>query len=277
MTLLIIDGDVLAYHSCPSRYPKVKELGPDGKPVKITFTPEQDRKYLEMCWNTFQRKLQNLLETFFASDYLLTVKGDGNFRDLVYPLEFVEGIDKPVSGYKANRWKPDGASNKVVPSLRRLAVMELDAVQASGREADDLIRIWATQAAEAGDPFVICTIDKDMYCIPGTHYHLGEKTTKEVSVAEARRHYYQQLLKGDPIDNIPGIPGMGNAFAAKALAGASTEEEFQEIVVEKYMAAYGDGWGDQLLSNGKLIHLQRHEHDYFCYRDWPVAKELYGV
>jgi hypothetical protein len=58
------------------------------------------------------------------------------------------------------------------------------------------------------------------------------------------------------------------------LADLTTEEEFQEAVVAAYIAAYDDEWYEYLLSNGKMIYLQKDPSDYFKISDWPVVKSL---
>jgi 5'-3' exonuclease len=97
----------------------------------------------------------------------------------------------------------------------------------------------------------------------------------EISTEDAMRHYYQQLLKGDPTDNIPGVPRIGDVKAARILSECKIESEFQEKVVEQYLIAYGeDKWKDYLLSNAKMIHLQKHKDDYFSFSSWPIVQEL---
>jgi 5'-3' exonuclease len=271
MTLLIIDGDVLAYQACKSRWEKKARIEGDtsfvqldasGNRVALEYTREEDREYLEESWENFQKDLQNLLDKFFATEYLMAVKGPDNFRNLMYPE------------YKLNRHADPTKQNKFVPTLRRLAAKQDLAIESVGREADDLIRMWAVQAREAGDDYIICSIDKDLKCIPGKHYNMKHDRLYEVTEAEAMRHYYEQMLKGDPTDNIPGVPRVGEVKASRILALCQTEAEFQEQVVEQYMIAYGDDWRDYLLSNAKMIHLQRHEADYFNFNDWPIIKEL---
>jgi 5'-3' exonuclease len=161
-----------------------------------------------------------------------------------------------------------------VPALRKLAVKSELAIPAVGCEADDLMRTWAGQVERAGHEYIICSIDKDLLCIPGKHYRMREKKLITVSHEEAMRHYYEQLLKGDGVDNIPGIPGIGVVKATKILKDCKNEGEFQETVVGQYLASYGDDWYSHLLSNAKLIHLQHHPDDYFSFENWPVVKEL---
>ncbi len=271
MTIAIIDGDVLCYQACKPRWEKsskVKDgqtfisLDDDGKRVPIEYTKDEDRKYLEDSWDNLQKDLQNLLDVTYCTDYIMAVKGDDNYRYLMYPE------------YKLNRHADPTKQNTFVPILRKLAVKSELAIEATGREADDLIRIWAEQAREAGDDYIICSIDKDLKCIPGKHWLMHKKELLVVSEEEAQRHYYEQLLKGDPTDNIPGVPRVGEVKATKILADYSTEEEFQEQVVGAYIIAYGDDWRDYLLSNGKMIHLQKTPDDYFNFQNWPVVQSL---
>lgn len=275
--IAIIDGDVLCYQACIPRWEKKARLqdgfnyislDEHGKKIPIEYTKEDDREYLEQSWERFKKDLQDLLDTVFCTEYLMAVKGPGNYRNILYPE------------YKLNRHADPSKQNLFVPVLRKLAVHEDLAIESDGREADDLMRIWAEQAREAGDDYVICSIDKDLKCIPGKHYlmHKDKKHLITVSKEEALRHYYEQLLKGDPTDNIPGVPRVGDVKATKILAPFSTEAEFQEKVVEQYLTAYGENlWKDYLLSNAKMIHLQKHSKDYFSFDNWPLVRELaYG-
>jgi 5'-3' exonuclease len=269
--LAIIDGDVLAYQACKNRYDRNKAgfTSIDGKleKVEVTYTAEENAEYLMVCWETFQKDLQELLDKVYCTDFIMAVRGDDNFRDEMYPL------------YKHNRHKDPSKMNPFVPSLRQLAVYHELAVYAHGREADDLIRIWAEQARAVGQEYVICSIDKDLRCIPGVHYIMHYKEEKkgiiEVSEDTALRFYYEQMLMGDPTDHIPGVPGLGPKNAAKMIAQCATEAEMQEMVVAQYFAAYGaEGFWSHFLSNAKMIHIQKHERDYFTHKDWPILMEL---
>lgn len=271
MTIAIIDGDVLCYQACKPRWEKKAkiqdgvsfvQLDDDGKRIPLEWTKEEDRVYLEESWENFQKDLRNLLDSVYCDEYLMAVKGPNNFRNLLYPE------------YKLNRHADPNKQNLFVPVLRKLAVAQDFATEAIGREADDLMRIWAEQALEANDDYIICSIDKDLKCIPGKHYLMHKKELITISKEQATRHYYEQLLKGDPTDNIPGVPRVGEVKACKILESFNTELEFQEQVVDQYIRAYQDQWYEYLMSNGKMIYLQKTESDYFTCKDWPVVKDL---
>jgi 5'-3' exonuclease len=273
--LAIIDGDVLAYQACRTRWNQkarqiddtiLVELDAEGKKVPAVFTEEEDALYLRQSWDNFVSDVQDLLDKLYCTEYLMAVKGENNYRDQLYPL------------YKANRHTDPKYHNKFVPFIRQLAVFEGLAVPSHGREADDLVRIWAEEARSAGKEFIVCSIDKDLRCIPGehfiTHYDPAKQLQVTVTPEEARRFYYQQLIQGDPVDNIPGIPGVGKVKAAKMVADCDDETELQEIVVSQYIMAYGDEWYDYFVSNAKMIHIQTRLDDYFDCRNWPIIKEL---
>jgi 5'-3' exonuclease len=273
MPLLIIDGDVLCYQACKARWqdkvPKVNGepvilLDQEGKRVALEYTKEEDAKYLEQCLDNVKKDFQMLCEKFFTNQFLLAVKGPNNFRNDLY------------HAYKMNRHADPNKQNAFVPVLRKLLVHEEIGVESDGREADDLMRIWAEEARKYGIDYIICSIDKDLKCIPGKHYNMKKAEIFEISEEEACRHFYEQLLKGDPTDNIPGIPRVGDVKARKILAPYNTEEEFQEQVVEQYMLAYGDEWREYLLANGKMVYLQKDLNDYFCIGDWPLVKFIDG-
>ena len=270
--LAIIDGDVLAYQACRTRFSddfdhvsgfEVVHLDEDGDKE---FTTESDLRYLEECWENFKGDLDLLTSKLYCDDYLMAVKGDDNFRNIMYP------------DYKMNRHADPKKQNKFVPMLRKRAIEEGYAIPSDGREADDLLRIWAEECESAQVDYIVCSIDKDLRCIPGRHYIMHfipeKQVVIDVSKREAMQHYYEQLLKGDPTDNIPGVPRVGEVKAKKFIAACLNEQEMQETVVEQYLIAYGDDWYSYFLSNAKMIHLQRYWEDYFTCEHWPIIQEL---
>ena len=270
--LLIVDGDVSCHLACKTRWQdKAKNnvvyihLDENGNKLPLEFTTEEDERYFDASWNNFENSLKEDMEATWCDSYIMAMKSDLNFRDDLY------------CDYKLSRKNVQATKlrNLFVPAVRGKAVIEGMAVRAVGREADDLVRIWAEQCMVAGIDFVVCSNDKDLKCIPGKHYNPKKRDgVTYVTEEEGIRHFYEQLLKGDPTDQIPGLPGVGNVYAKKFLAGHSTEEEFQEEVVSRYIDAFGNDWYSTLLINGKLLHIQRTVNDYFCFDNWPVVKEL---
>ena len=266
--LALIDGDVIAHRSCETRSIGIPPAGIDTL-VYITdpkereeVSAERDSEFLNKAWGKFVVELESILKYTWAEEFLMAVKHPENFRKDMFPE------------YKIGRHKDPSKMNRFVPMIRRLAVEEGLAIYAVGREADDLLRFWANQAVRANEDFVIASIDKDLKCIPGTHYNPRTAELIQVSQLEATRLFYKQLLMGDQSDSIPGLPRVGPVKADKVLAGLDTEEEMQAAVVFMYQDVMGDSWFDWLLSNGKMLHIQHHEHDWFQCSEWDVVQQL---
>jgi 5'-3' exonuclease len=274
--IAIVDGDVLCYLSfeprwnfiCDEQGNFIKEWNPETEKIEKktkSYTKEEDAQYLRETWERFKKKLNELIDKLYCTDFIMAVQGDGNFRVDLFDL-YKQTLTRTSS-------KPSEMS-KYVPVLRQLAVAEDLAIPSDGREADDYIRIWAAESQKAGIDFVIASNDKDLLCIPGIHYNIKTDIVLEISEDQALRIYYEQLLQGDQTDNIPGIPGIGPVKAAKLLKDCITINDFQEKVVETYIKSFGTNWKQHLLANGKLIHIQRHENDWFDLKDWKVIQDM---
>jgi 5'-3' exonuclease len=269
--IAIIDGDCLCYRSFEPRWNynttpdgnNLIELDADGNKKQKEYTKEEDAAYFKKAYDTLKYNIGEMSERFFCKDFLMAVQGKNNFRYNIFPE------------YKAKRpnHRP-GEVSRFVPKLRELMVLEGLAIPSFQCEADDLIRIWAEECMAIGQDFIIITLDKDLQCIPGKHFVIHKNTVIDVSEQQARYNYYYQLIVGDQIDNIPGIPKVGPKKAEKILEGCTTEDDFQEAVVGAYVDKLGDMWREYLLSNGKLIHLKRHVDDYFDLLDWPIARAM---
>ncbi|HSK97591.1 MAG TPA: DNA polymerase I, partial [Euzebyales bacterium] len=99
-----------------------------------------------------------------------------------------------------------------------------------GVEADDLIASYTTAAVEAGMQVLIVTGDRDVFQLVDDHVRVlytrrGISDTVIMDAAAVEERYgveparYPMLaaLRGDPSDNIPGVPGVGDKTAAKLL------------------------------------------------------------
>ncbi len=100
-----------------------------------------------------------------------------------------------------------------------------------GYEADDLLGALAQQAVAQGVEVVILTGDLDLLQLVGPHVSVlvprrGVSDTVLYDEAAVRERYGltpaqlvdYKALRGDPSDNIPGVPGIGDKTAAKLVA-----------------------------------------------------------
>lgn len=188
-----------------------------------------------ICILRCDKLMQDILYLTDASEYKAFLSGKGNFRYELYPE------------YKANR------KDTIDPKYRQLCkdflIKEWNAITVDGHEADDALGYSQTQDT------IICSIDKDLLQIPGAHFNWVKNIHSEQTYLEGMRHFYEQLLKGDATDNIPGLQGIGEKKAKKHLQFCETEEEMYETC----RGLYKDD--DLMHLYGKLLWIWRKEGD----------------
>ncbi|WP_104041259.1 DNA polymerase I [Vibrio hyugaensis] len=155
----------------------------------------------------------------FASDRIAVVfdaKGK-TFRDDMYPE------------YKANRPPmPDDLRCQIEPLHNVIRAMGLPLICIPGVEADDVIGTLAYQASQQGMPVLISTGDKDMAQLVDDNVTLINTMTNVVMDREGVIEKFgippeliidYLALMGDKVDNIPGVPGVGDKTATALLQG----------------------------------------------------------
>ncbi|GAL25140.1 DNA polymerase I [Vibrio variabilis] len=155
----------------------------------------------------------------FASDRIAVVfdaKGK-TFRDDMYPE------------YKANRPPmPDDLRCQIEPLHNVIRAMGLPLICVPGVEADDVIGTLAHEASKAGMPVLISTGDKDMAQLVDDNVTLINTMTNVVMDREGVVEKFgippeliidYLALMGDKVDNIPGVPGVGDKTATALLQG----------------------------------------------------------
>lgn len=154
-------------------------------------------------------------------DYLVVAEDLGKtFRHELY------------ADYKGTRKELDADLRCQFPYIKEFyESLGAQVIGVAGYEADDVIGTMARQAQEAGLSVCVVTGDKDAFqlveegvCI----YYTRRGITDLVRVTDAylREKYGLtpaqwadfKALRGDPSDNIPGIPGIGEKTATKLLA-----------------------------------------------------------
>lgn len=141
----------------------------------------------------------------------------GTFRDAMF------------AEYKANRPSmPDDLRVQVEPLHASVRALGYPLLCVEGVEADDVIGTLARSSATAGRPVIISTGDKDMAQLVDGHVTLVNTMTGSVmDVAGVHEkfgvgpeHIIDFLaLMGDKVDNIPGVPGVGEKTAVGLLTG----------------------------------------------------------
>ncbi|PSS57222.1 DNA polymerase I [Pseudomonas sp. BBP2017] len=141
----------------------------------------------------------------------------GTFRDAMF------------AEYKANRPSmPDDLRVQVEPLHASVRALGYPLLCVEGVEADDVIGTLARSSAAAGRPVIISTGDKDMAQLVDGHITLVNTMTGTVldvpgvheKFGVGPEHIIDFLaLMGDKVDNIPGVPGVGEKTAMGLLTG----------------------------------------------------------
>ena len=131
--------------------------------------------------------------------------------------------------YKANRPPmPDELRSQIEPLHNIIKAMGLPVIVESGVEADDVIGTLAKHATEKGIETLISTGDKDMAQLVNEHVTLINTMTNQIMDVEGVNTKFGippelvidfLALKGDKVDNIPGVPGVGDKSAQALLNG----------------------------------------------------------
>lgn len=162
--------------------------------------------------------LRSLVKDYQPTHMAVVFDAKGKtFRDDIY------------AEYKANRPPmPDELRSQIEPLHTIVKAMGFPMIVEPGVEADDVIGTLARQATEQGIPCVISTGDKDMAQLVSEHVTLINtmtRTTMDLDGVVEKFGVPAELiidylaLKGDKVDNIPGVPGVGDKSAVAMLVG----------------------------------------------------------
>lgn len=212
----LIDGDVLRY--------EIGAVGDIEGPKDFDFVAE-----------VLDGRIRDICEAVNAGhDPVIFLTGSWNFRDAI-------ATSRPYKGTRKNE-KPYHFKNITTYMYNQYEVRMQD-----GLEADDLMAIEQTK--NPGE-VVVCTRDKDLRQVPGWHYgwecgaqrefslqwvdpngylilDISKKTPKLRGVGEI--FFYSQVLTGDSVDNIPGLPGCGPVKAYDVLTEPGPWSHFEKV------------------------------------------------
>ncbi|MEU0477368.1 DNA polymerase I [Streptomyces olivaceus] len=245
--LMLMDGHSLAYRAFFA-LPAENFTTATGQPTNAIYG------FASMLANT----LRDEAPTHFAVAFDVSRK---TWRS----AEFTE--------YKANRSKtPDEFKGQVELIGELLDSMNVTRFAVEGFEADDVIATLATQAEAEGFDVLIVTGDRDSFQLVSEHTTVlyptkgvseltrftPEKVFEKYGLTPAQYPDFA-ALRGDPSDNLPGIPGVGEKTAAKWINQFGSFAELVERVDEVKGKA-GQNLRDHLESvklNRRLTELER--------------------
>lgn len=249
--ILLIDADILTYEI----------------PFAAEYVDDEGNKQVrdfDFVVESVERFIEYLCLRLNCNSFKLFLTGDGNFREEI-------AVSKKYKGER--KAKPFHHT-----ATRHHLVMNYDALVVDGMEADDMLGIVQCEMMNLGMVSVICSRDKDLKQITGYHYtwpvgfqkesliyatELGELTLAEGKKKKltgcGMKWFYAQLIMGDRVDNIPGLPKMGDVAAHLALKDCTDEREMWSKVREMYHAkGYDDAY---LMEQAHLLWMCRDLHE----------------
>jgi DNA polymerase-1 len=217
-TLLLIDVYALVYRAFFALPPLT---APDGRPVNAVYGFER----------MLNRVLNDEKPTHVIAAWDAGIPAE---RMALYPE------------YKANRAEtPDDLRSQFALVRRALAAYGIPIVEVEGEEADDAIATLTTRASADGLRTIVVSGDLDLLQLVDDHVTVvvtrrGISDMARYDEAAVRERYGlspSQLpdyrgLKGDPSDNLPGVPGIGEKTAARLIAQYGTLDHLLEHTAE---------------------------------------------
>jgi len=181
------------------------------------------------------------------------------------------------AAYKSNRAEmPDELASQLPWIMRVCEVFRVPIINVPGYEADDVIGTLAVRAAERGIQAVIVSNDKDMcqlvrdpliVCLRQNPQNVKRREPVppvewcDEAWVKARFGVPPEKipdllgLMGDPIDNIPGAPGIGAKGAVQILEQFGSIENalahWEQVKNKRYREALRD-YADQILQSRQL-------------------------
>ncbi|MEA2827239.1 MAG: polymerase [Actinomycetota bacterium] len=137
-----------------------------------------------------------------------------------------------VDDYKAGRAAAPDILRQQMGLVRQVVeTLKIPIVEIAGFEADDVIATLATQGRDRGDDVIVVTGDRDAYqLVEDPHVKVlynrrgvsdyvlyDEAGILERTGVTPSLYPQYAALRGDPSDNLPGVPGVGEKTAAKLL------------------------------------------------------------
>ena len=141
--------------------------------------------------------------------------------------------------YKANRDETPEAIRIAVPYIQQiLEAMQIPVIEKEGFEADDIIGTLAKQAEKEGYQVFMVTPDKDFAQLVSENIFMyrparmgngieiwGIPEVQEKFEVERPKQVIDYLgMMGDAVDNIPGLPGVGDKTAKKFIKAYGSME-----------------------------------------------------
>jgi DNA polymerase I len=266
-TLFLIDGSNQMYRA----YHAIRGLtGPDGKSTNAVYG-----------FVTMLRKL--------IADHHPTYIGAS------FDLPGATFRSQLAADYKATRSAMPGDLAEQIPWVHEACeALGVPVYTAEGFEADDVIGTLARKAAAQGFRVAIVTGDKDFFQLVGDGIRVynprDEGAWFDAAAVKAKfgvePHQVIDVLAlmGDSIDNVAGVPGIGEKGARDLIASFGSLDELLARAAEVPQKKYREGlqtYADQARQSRELVKIRTDvdvpfDPQVFCYAG-PSAERCYAL
>jgi DNA polymerase-1 len=196
-------------------------------------------------------------------------------------------------GYKASRPEAPDDLKSQFPLVRDVArALSVPIVEEQGVEADDVIGTLACRAREKGWDVVVVTGDKDFAQLVDGKVTLYDpmaeasgrggwtgpaEVEKKLGIRPDQVIEYMAIL-GDKIDDVPGIPGVGEVTAAALIRHFGTVEAMLARAEEipRAVTRGGEKLKEKIVANVERIRTNRKLVALRCDLSLPFSPETFG-
>jgi len=223
----LIDADILLWKAAISAE---TEINWGGDVWTLYADVAEAKRAFEVQVKRIEDRLDIKEHVFCLSD------PHANFRKVVDPTykSNRRGTRKPVGFVALCDWVKANFKTFSKPTL----------------EADDCLGILATMPSNVGK-CIIVSDDKDLKTIKGKLYRPMSDELLTIDEAEADRNFLMQCLKGDSVDGIKGVPGIGEKKAATILGSRPSWGVVEQAYIKAGMTR------DDAIRQARLVRILR--------------------
>lgn len=214
MKVAVIDLDSVAY--AMGNPNKVMDsfgmpLKENGRFVYVDKTEEELTKSVDTVFNQILRNCK-------AEVYVGFIKGNNTTakRLAVNPE------------YKAQRSKEEP---KWWQTVKDRLMYHWQAQEVDGIEVDDAVNITRLSIPES----FIVAVDGDLLGLEGTHFNWRKNEWVTTTADQASFNFWSDMIIGQPIDNVKGLKGCGEAFVRDIKLAEAKIEQRPAMVLHAYM------------------------------------------
>jgi len=204
--LLVVDGHSLAFRAFFA-LPVDSFTNQNGQSTNAVYG------FINMLMETIQKEQPTHLGVAFDMH-------GGTFRNVM------------LTGYKGTRNAAPSELLTQIPLIQQfLTALNIPYIEIPGYEGDDVIASLATYAEKNSYETLVLSGDRDSFQLiddnitvlyPGRHFsdlqHITPNVVQEKYKVTPDQYPDIAALRGEQADNIPGVPGVGDGYAAKWLA-----------------------------------------------------------